>query len=414
MPELSCQFIWAIKGQTVASRILASEVFMRTWRAILISALCATSALCFGSGPKQLAELTASDGTETDDFGASVAISGDTAVVGAPYATVGSNEYEGAAYVFVKPAGGWRSMTQVAKLTPSNGFSQGHFGFSVAVSGDTIVADGYVFVKPESGWTDMTETAQLGGTVCWAIEGNTIVTRGGNGVAYVYVKPKTGWTSGLEPTAAPSEAQPAEDGFGSSVAISKNTVVLGATGEFDVVDGAAYVFVKPAGRWEDMTQTAKLTASDGTTLDEFGLSIGISGGSIVVGAPYKTGNGPAYSGAAYVFVEPPGGWMDMTENAELTLSGDNYDSQLGFSVAVTGSKTVVGRPFNGNNENEGAAYLYKKPKSGWETTSQATTELLPSDPIAGNSFAISVAMSGGTVVVGASKLGQAPGAAYVF
>ncbi len=405
MPELSCQFIWAIKGQTVASRILASEVFMRTWRAILISALCATSALCFGSGPKQLAELTASDGTETDDFGASVAISGDTAVVGAPYATVGSNQYEGAAYVFVKPAGGWRSMTQVAKLAPIDGFPEEYFGSLVAVSGSTIVVGPFIFEKPAGGWTDMNETVALNhcsGAV--ALAGNTLVCG-----TEVFLKPKGGWVADQEPVATLSEANPVKgDNFGYPVVISEDTIAVGAN-----AGSAAYIFVKPAGGWTSMTETAKLTASDGTGSDCFACSLAINGKSVVVGAP-DAGEGFTYTGAAYVFIEPPGGWMDMTENAELTLSGDNYDSQLGFSVAVTGSKTVVGRPFNGNNENEGAAYLYKKPKSGWETTSQATTELLPSDPIAGNSFAISVAMSGGTVVVGASKLGQAPGAAYVF
>ena len=92
---------------------------MRIACVVLIVFLFST-VFCFGAGSKQLAELMASDGAPTDDFGVSVAASGNTVVVGAPDATVGSNAYEGAAYVFVKPPTGWTNMTQVAKLTPSN------------------------------------------------------------------------------------------------------------------------------------------------------------------------------------------------------------------------------------------------------------------------------------------------------
>src|SRR4029077_1867183 len=98
-------------------------------------------------------------------FGLAVAMSGSTVVVGAPLATIGSNIYEGAAYVFVKPVNGWGNMTQVAKLTPSIGSTLLEFGESVAISGNTIVvgstSGAYIFVKPASGWRDMTETAQL-------------------------------------------------------------------------------------------------------------------------------------------------------------------------------------------------------------------------------------------------------------
>ena len=87
----------------------------------------------------QTAKLTASDGAAGDCFGSSVAMSGDTVVVGAVYDDIGANADQGSAYVFSKPAGGWADMTQTAKLTASDGAADDNFGISVAISGDTVV-----------------------------------------------------------------------------------------------------------------------------------------------------------------------------------------------------------------------------------------------------------------------------------
>jgi hypothetical protein len=383
---------------------------MRIRRAVLILALFSVSTLCFGAAPKQLAELTASDGTPSDSFGGAVAVSGNVVVVGAPEATVGGNNQEGAAYVFVKPAGGWTNMTQVAKLTPTDGFPEEYFGSLVAVSGSTIVVGPFIFEKPTGGWRDMNETVALNrcsGAV--ALAGSTLVCG-----AEVFLKPKGGWVADQEPAATLSEANPVKgDNFGYPVAISDNTIVVGAVEEGGPV---AYVYVKPARGWTSMTETAKLTESDGTSADcGYGCSLAINGSSVVVGAPdHRSGGGPSYTGVAYVFAKPSSGWSDMTQTAELTDENGTFNNQMGRSVAIAGRKVVAGAPYGGNNENEGAAYLYQKSKNGWETTSDPTAQLLPSDPIAGNSFAFSVAMSGGTIVVGATKLPISPGAAYVF
>src|SRR6266478_5679876 len=115
-------------------------------------------------GLRQLAELTASDSRGPEDnFGASIAMSGDTIVVGAPFAS----NTTGAAYVFVKPASGWANMTETAELTASDGYTFLDFGTSVGISGDTIVVGSighnaaYVFTRPAGGWKNMTETAVL-------------------------------------------------------------------------------------------------------------------------------------------------------------------------------------------------------------------------------------------------------------
>jgi len=331
-----------------------------------------------GSVWTQTAELTASDGAAGDWFGRSVSISGNTVVVGAYEATVGGNQDQGAAYVFAEPASGWADMTQTAKLIASDGTAYSEFGGSISISGNTVVVGAetglgaaYVFAEPASGWADMTQTAEL--TASDAVSG---------------------------------------DFFGTSVSISGNTVVVGATRP-----RAVYVFTEPVSGWADMTQTAELTASDGAVGDGFGRSVSISGNTVVVGAPQGGIDGP---GAAYVFTEPASGWADMTQTAELTASGGVVGDQFGWSVSTSGNTVVVGANLAavGGNQYQGAAYVFTEPATGWADMTQ-TAKLTASDGKTNDSFGESVAISGNTAVVGApGALGSAitsfPGAAYVF
>jgi hypothetical protein len=394
---------------------------MRMSRSILTMLLTSTSALC---APPQLAELTASDGNSNDRFGNAVAVNGSTVIVGAWGATIGSNIEQGAAYVFVKPVDGWGNMTQVAKLTPSNGSEYLHFGWSVAISGDTIVVgtnplqgvgNAYIFVKPTSGWKDMTETAGLAGDGTWvAMYGNTIVASAGLGLVDVFVKPKNGWVFGLPPNAVLTESNPLSgDLFGSSVAISGGTVVVGAPG-FNNQMGASYVFVKPANGWTNMTQTAKLTASNGGIDNFFGQAVAINAGTIAVGAPVALKNNPPPT--AYVFVQPLGGWANMTETAQ--LEGVYGGGPLfASSVAISGNRIVVGEAGGDLAHNfQGASYIFTKPTTGWQNTTKYSAVLRASDDTGKeDGFGWSVAMSGGRILIGTDKFFyQQPGAAYVF
>jgi hypothetical protein len=382
----------------------------------------------------QVAKLTASGVTYF--FGLSVAIDGDTAIVGTPS---GLYTLQGAAYVFTRPKLGWRNMTQVAVLTASDAKEFDGFGCSAAISGDTVVVGApgasydtcnispgavYVFVKPATGWTDMTETAKLivpssvdtfnafGSSV--AISGDVVVAgapglyfypTNGVGAAYVFVKPINGW-SNILPTArlTTSDAMPAGDLFGWSVCISGNTVAVGAPGK-----NATYIFVEPPGGWANITQTAKLTASTG---DPLGDSVAISGNTVVSGSAANEGQG-----AAYVFVMPPGGWINMTETAELTAPGSGT---LGSSVAATSELIIAGAldTSQGQNGREGAAYVYVKPKGGWKTTADYNARLTGSDARKIAFFGRAVAVSGNTIVSGAPRafggLVNGVGAAYMY
>jgi hypothetical protein len=405
----------------------------------------------------QQAKLTASDGAANDNLGNSVAISGATIFVGAPNATIGGNSSQGAVYVFVEPATGWASATATAKLTASDGGASDRLGYSVAVSGGVLVAGApgaavggtahqgaaYVFVEPAGGWVSATQTAKLtaadgvasdqlgvsvgvsGGTIVADAPTATIGTNTKQGAVYVFVEPAGGWTNATDTAKLTASDGAADDEFGSSVAVSGGTVVAGvpnAMVEATPQVGAAYVFVEPAGGWVSATQTAKLTASDLFEDDAFGLSVAVSGNTIVAGAPGAC-NGCGFSQAAvYVFVEPAGGWATATtQTAELTASdgGVYANDYLGNSVAVSGNTIVAGADHTtvGGNSYQGAAYVFVEPAGGW-TNGTETAKLTASDGVTNNYLGYAVAASGSTIVAGApfATVGAnaAQGAAYVF
>ena len=397
----------------------------------------------------QQAKLTASAGAAVTGFGVSVGVSGDTVVIGA------SNS-GGSAYVFVRPAGGWSSslpLTESAKLTVSGGTSTADsFGQSVAISGDVIVVGApgedaaYVFVKPAGGWTSplpLTESAKLtasdappqsafGNRV--AVDGDTIVvvpdTSAGQRSAYVFVKPVGGWT---RPPTDPPLTENAKltvsgtavsDLFGISLAVSGDTIVVGASDAPPPPPpppplpppargfGSAYVFVKPVGGWSGtLTENARLIASDADG-DSFGISVAASADIIAVVGFVNPPRAPR-STVTYVFVRPAGGWSGdepQTENARLITR----DGAIFESVAVRGDIIVAGAPSGaaGIPSGQGSAYVFVRPPGGWSGTLSEAEKLLADDGAGTDNLGSSVAVSGDSIVVGAP--GSIRGAAYVF
>ena len=268
----------------------------------------------------QQAKLTASDGEAINGFGISVAISGDTVVVGAR----GANEGRGAAYVFVRdPTTVPPSWNEQAKLTASDGAIADFFGESVAIDGDTVVVGA------------PTNPFALGNII---------------GAAYIFVRGGTTWTQ-QQQLLASDGAEFNE--FGGSVAIGGGTVVVGASGA-DTSKGAAYVFAQSGSTW---TQQQKLTASDGAPGDNFGVSVAISGNTVVAGAIFADISGKQEQGAAYVFVRNGTTW---SEQQKLTASDGAAFDNFGSSVVVDGDRVVVGAPINTleNVFGQGAAYVF--------------------------------------------------------
>ena len=254
-----------------------------------------------------------------------------------------------------------------------------------------------------------------------AVSGNTVVVGApGRSAVYVFTESGSGLASLIETAWLASSDG---NGFGLSVSISGNTVVVGApytgatyaVGQHGIVTpgtGSAYVFVKPQSGWTNMYQTAKLTASDGLGGDDFGCSVSISGNTVVVGASGATIGANSEQGAAYVFKEPFLGWSNMTQTAKLTSAeGKAYD-EFGQSVSTSGN-TVVVAP----GDYRGMVYVFTQPSSGWTNMTQ-TAILTASDDASG--FGYSTSISDNTVVVGACDPwvsggdSHPQGAAYVF
>ena len=199
----------------------------------------------------QNSKLTA-DITLENQFGYSVAVDGDTAVIGVygdgvpdSLDTLVANA--GSAYVFTRNTGTgvW---SEAAMLTASVPTENDHFGISVAIDGDTVVVGAHQLEYPLS---------------------NIVVSR--SGAAYVFTRPSGGWAD-MTQTAelTPGTAGAAGDRFGVSVAVRGDTVVVGAH-QHDGNAGAAYVFTKSGTAWVSTSTAAKLTASDSAASDQFGI-----------------------------------------------------------------------------------------------------------------------------------------------
>jgi hypothetical protein len=424
-----------------------------------------------------------------DQFGSSVAISGDTLVVGAPgessspsrVETVNSNANAGAVYVFTRSGDVWSQQTY---LKASNAERDDLFGTSVAISGDTLVVGApgedsrssggeqnnsgndagaaYVFTRSDGVWSQQAflkaryadEEDQFGASV--AISGDTLVVcapeedssaTGGEhnntalsaGAAYVFSRNNGVWSQQAYLKASNAET---DDRFGTRVAISEDTIVVGAPEEDSSVSGgeadnsaslagAAYVFTRSGDTW---SQQAYLKANntegdESPTLfsasgnysiafmppingDKFGTSVAISGDTLVVGATGEdssatggvTDNSASLAGAVYVFTRNSGVW---SQQAYLKASNAESNDEFGTSVAISGDTLVVGATKEDSSAtggeadnsmaNAGAAYVFTRSGGAWSQLAQ----LKASNADAGDNFTASVAISGNTVVVGA-------------
>jgi hypothetical protein len=341
---------------------------------------------------QEVAMLKAPRGQSEEEFGRSVAISGNTIVIGAPVREVDGHTGQGTAFVYVKPMSGWRSAGPTAELTAAVGAPHEFFGESVAISGDTVMvgapgrkvgkhaAQGAVDVFalphfPSAGTPrqlakltapDGQANDALGISV--AISGSTAVAgadlhrvdaTAGQGVAYIFLKGGAGWRSARETARLSDEAGEAHELFGRTVAIWQNTVVVGAPDHGGAERGAAYVFVKPAFGWRgSLTQTAELTASDTGKGDQFGGALAISGELIVIGAPGHTSAKNTEQGAGYAFVKPATGWRTSTETGELIAAGGAAGDKLGLSVALSGGTILLGAPDRAVNKDLGQGVVY--------------------------------------------------------
>ena len=210
------------------------------------------------------------------------------------------------------------------------------------------------------------------------------------GAAYVFVEPGSGWVSMTETAELTASNGNANDEFGSSVAISGNTVVVGAPAS----RGYAYVFTEPAAGWTTMTQTAQLTASDSGLYGDFGGSVSISGSTVVVGA--------SGWGAAYVFTEPASGWDNMAETDKLTEFDGATADDFACSVSISGDTVLIGAKLAtiGLNHDQGEAFVFEP---GLGVTGVSSPESFVSCGV-GTTIPITVTFSTPVTVTGTPQL----------
>ena len=385
-----------------------------------------THALEVTRAPRAFPEayVKASNTGEADAFGRSVAVSGDTLVVGAPGEDSAARGVDGdesddslsgagAVYVFVREDAGWR---QQAYLKASNSGWRHGFGGSVAISGDTIVVGA---AQEGNGDVGVNGNQQAGGAQ-WS------------GAAYVFARTDETWRQQAYLKASNTGAG---DAFGSSVAISGDTLVVGASDEDSnarVVDGsqtnslaansgAAYVFVRDGSTWR---QQAYLKASNTDNNDRFGGSVAISGDTIVVGAHGEdsaargvdgvgSSNSASWSGAAYVFArDGDGRWH---HEAYLKASNTDAGDHFGTSVAAWGDYVAVSAPqedsnaggIGGNQASNsapwaGAVYVFRRRRTPIQTEWTQHAYVKPALLNTLDKFGSSVALWGDTLVVGAA------------
>ena len=247
----------------------------------------------------QRTKLTVTDGAANDQFGSAVAVSGDTAVVGAHADDIEGDQSQGSAYVFVWQEGGW-SLQQ--ELTAIDGRAGDLFGRTVAVSGDTIVVGAYPL-----GYTTGSPD---------------------QGAAYVFGETIAVFQAPVKLTAADGAAN---ERFGSAVALDGGTALVGAP-QAKVSQGAAYVFVNRSTpiiqRWP---LEAKLTARDGPHSDLFGWAVAISDDTAVIGAIVSSFSILQTKESAYVFARSDTRW---TEQQRLTFAGATPQEDFGAAVSA--------------------------------------------------------------------------------
>lgn len=352
--------------------------------------------------------LVASDAAELDQLGYAVSLDADRALLGA----YGDDFYRGAVYVLARNSGSW---TQEQKLVANDGVEGDDFGWSVSLGGDRALVgafarDGfrgaaYVFVRSGDSWTQeqqlVASDGAEGDNFGWSVSlsgdralVSAFARDSARGTAYVFVLNDGSWTEEKKLEASDGIAN---DQLGYSLSLAGNRALLGAPGR-GASRGAAYVFVESDGSW---TEEKKLEASDGVESDNFGQSVSLAADRALVGAYWNE----SLRGAAYVFARDGSSWSE--EKKLLASDGDNGD-RFGGSTSLGADRALIGA--YGNNDVGGAAYVFTLEGGSW-----SEQQRLAVDTGAGaDLFGWSVSLGAERVLIGAPFDDNLRGAAYVF
>lgn len=308
-------------------------------------------------------QIKSSDGVNGDEFGHSLNISGDRMVVGAPLA----NGRVGAAYVFEFDGNNWN---ETAKLTASNAYGSDNFGHSVVIDGDMIL----VGAPNHTG-----------------------------GIVYSFEFDGNIW----DETAIITSSDPKVGGrFGLAMSLKNNQVLIGADGNngSDISSGAAYLFEYNGDDW---TQKAKLFNTDGINVKDFGKSVALGNGQIIV-VSRSNSVSPAY---AHVFEQNDNQWI---QTSTITSNAQFSSYTFGTALAVYNDQLYISSYYDNGSNDSGGIEVYNKPFTEWVKT----TDIVASDSAAYDQFGYEVSLSGNRALVGAYGDNESDddhsGAAYFF
>lgn len=380
-------------------------------------------------------EILNPDAADYDGFGNAVDVSDEILAVGVQEDDNGG----GSVYLFGRNQGGADVWGQVGRLTGSDvgTFPWLWFGCSVGISGDTVVVGAsardsytgaaYLFTRNHGGpdaWGEVTKLTRAVSQSDWyggavALDGDVAVvgahrhtgTLAQEGAAYVFGRNSGGPDSwGLVTPLAPSV--PSNYGkFGTSIAVDGDLIVVGAPDTHSVNEGSVYVFARNQGGPGAWGEVARVTASDGDPLDVFGTSVALSGGTLVVGAPYDDTVNGMNTGSVYVFERNHGGADAWGEVAMLTAPGGAVGDEFGHALSFDGSTLLVGVPAISPR---GAVYVFGRNHGGPDAWGYVET-VAPTD-LSGQ-FGYDVAVAGGLALVGANRDSDVSywgGSAYLF
>jgi outer membrane protein assembly factor BamB len=330
-----------------------------------------TAGIMLGLAPTAAAQvqnesqkLLATDRQGGDFLGVAVAIDGGTVVVGAG-GDADNGSFSGSVYLFDASTG-----AEVDKLLASDGMANDQFGWAVAID-DGVVAVG-----------------ALGGVGSGVKSGTAYLFDADTGAELFKLVPFDGAF---------------DDQFGRSIAIGGGLVAVGAYKDDDnfTESGSVYIFDASTGAF-----VRKIVPADNAIIDRFGFSVALDGGVLAVGAPYDSDNG-SFAGSAYLF-DPSTG----TQLAKLLPTDGVGGQEFGTSVDIDGGRVIVGAWFDADNgSRSGAAYLFDA------TTGAQLAKLKPADGEEDNRFGYAVSLAGGTAGIGAwfdNDNGLRSGSAYYF
>ena len=337
----------------------------------------------------QVKKLIASDSAEADLFAESVSVDGDTAIVGSRFHDDVASD-TGSAYIFSRNSGGTDNWGEVKKLSASDAAANDNFGTSVAVDGDIAIVgarndddagsasgSAYIFSRNQGGADNWGQVKKLtasdaasfdGFGIYVAVHGDTAIVGAhlnddagdASGSAYIFSRNQGGADNWGEVKKLTASDGAASDQFGISVSVDGDTAIVGAHLNDDGGDasGSAYIFSRNQGGADNWGEVKKLTASDAATSDQFGFSVSVSGDTAIVGARNDSDAG-SQSGSAYSFSRNSGGADNWGEVKKLTASDAAATDQFGAYVSVSADTAIVGAAFDDDaGTNSGSAYIF--------------------------------------------------------